>query len=161
MRLTKDEILRSATGPLEELEVPEFGGTVLITSVPMGHERLWAYITAPIIRDDPEANPEPVDIPRNASKAQREATQTANRIITAALSRKFVEPDQDERFRRQAIGTFIMGVVDDQRRPVWGWDDADTIRNTLNYNGIFKVATRIWELSAGASLEEAKSGDQE
>ena len=161
MPLTREQILSANTHPIEEIEVPEFGGTVLVTGVPMGHERLSAYVNAPVLRPTAPTEDDDDTVVRlgdKATKAEKTAAQTANRIIKAALARQYQAPDEDEILRRRVVGTFILGVVDANGNRIWDWEDADNIRNTLNWNAVNRVAIRIWELSAGASLDEAKSG---
>ena len=163
MPLNRDDILRSAATPITEIEVPAFGGTVLIRAIPMGHERLAAYVNAPVLREVPETDLSKLDglirMGKDASKAEKTAAATANRILKASLGRQYTEPDDDEKFRRKVTGTFILGVVDVEGTRIWDWSDAQTIRDTLNWNAVCNTATAIWDLSVGASLADAKSGD--
>src|SRR3989304_3566415 len=163
MPLTRDEILRSSASPITEIEVPAFGGTVLIRAIPMGHERLAAYVNAPVLREIPETDLSKLDglirMGKDASKAEKTAAASANRILKASLGRQYTEPDDHQKFRRKVTGAFILGVVDVEGNRIWDWSDAQTIRDTLNWNAVCNTATAIWDLSAGASLADAKSGD--
>jgi hypothetical protein len=164
MPLTREEMLKASQTPIEELEVPEFGGTVLIVGIPMGHDRLSAYVNSPVLRhvDDDQQEEIPFVKPGDkASSNERRAVETANKIIASALERQYQTPTEREQFERRLAGAFILGVVDETRQPVYGWSDIDFVRNHLNWNGVARAATRIFDLSAGGSLTESKSGDTE
>lgn len=165
MNLTRDQIQSAARQPVDTIPAPKsFGeGTITIRGVSMADEYFQAYISAPVLRpEDPDAEPANlIKAPSGANAKEKAAYRSANVLIGQALSRQYTEPNADERSLRIVVGTFIMGVIDENGEPLYTFKDARGLRDNsiAPYVGVGEVADAIIDLSnAAGSIEESKSG---
>ena len=164
MPLTRDQIFASADRPITEIPAPQScgEGTIRIRSVSFADDRVQAYLSAPVLRpEDPDAEPANlIKAPSDANAKEKAAYRSANALIGQALSRQYTEPSADERGLRIVVGTFIMGVVDENGVPLYTYKDARGLRDgsLAPYQGVNDIADAIVDLSDAGSIEESKSG---
>ena len=157
MGLTRDQALAATTYPTEEYFIEQWGDTVLLRGVSLGHTRLTSFVNAPLQVDADDIElPDLLPLPQNATKAEKTATRVARDVARAAMGRQLGQPSEDEKMRRRHVGTFILGVCDTEGNPMFRWEDATRLRDD-HWMVVMAVVPRLYELSAPLEdLEEGK-----
>jgi len=143
--LTRDQIARLMTPPVETFTIEDFG-SVRLRALPAASAEYLQYIegTAP----SPAAIAQGV---RQLALNDTQATEVYERLLA-----KYDYPGEVETHFRIATAAAVLCILDpDTDQPMFTWDDVDEIRQ-WNRTVLAEIGARATELAAPENLEAAK-----
>lgn len=137
MSLTRDEILNAHDLPTDYVDIPRWGGQVKVKGAPVKDRRITSFVNSTTHGND------------------RKGRQDGGRPYSIA------PPSDEERQVRLFLATVIVCAIDEDGKPLFTFEDADSLREK-HWLSVVKVAEKAWELAsdeeeAVGSIEEGKA----
>ena len=149
--LTPDQIAKSLDLPTEEVEVPEWGGTITLRGLPSGNAWYLKFVEG--------TKPSPSSIAAGLNQLPLKPEQKAAQF--EKMIKRMEYPSEQELITRSAIASVILCAMHpDGVTPIFDMKHADdhaAMLRTKQSTVYMNLSARIFELAHPETLEEAKN----